>query len=50
MITIAKLHSNTNVNFHAVRNILCIIMSLLMLVVIEMLFEVRFASQGENHY
>jgi hypothetical protein len=44
------LHSNTNGNSLTVRSLLCIIMSLLMLIVFEMLFAVRFASQRENHY
>jgi hypothetical protein len=50
MIRIAKLHSNTNKNSHKVRSVYCIIMNLLMAIVIEMLFAVRFASQRENHY
>jgi hypothetical protein len=38
------LHSNTNGKSHTVRSVLCIIMSLLRLIVIEMLFAVHFAS------
>jgi accessory gene regulator protein AgrB len=50
MIIIAKLHSNTIGNSHTVRSVLCIIMSMLMLIVIEMLFAVRFATQREYIY
>jgi hypothetical protein len=50
MIRIAKLHSDTNGNSHTVRSVICINMSLLMPVVIEMLFAVRFFSEHENHY
>jgi hypothetical protein len=49
MIRFAKLQSNTNGNTHTVRSVLSIIMSLLMLIVIEMLTAVRFATQRENH-
>jgi hypothetical protein len=49
MIRIAKLHSITNGNSHIVRSVLCIIISLLMLIVIEMLNAVRFVTQRENH-
>jgi hypothetical protein len=49
MIRIAKLHSNTNGNSQTVSSVLCIIMSLLMLIVIEM-FAVRFSSKLENSY
>jgi hypothetical protein len=49
MIRIAKLHSNANGNSHTVRSVPFIIMSLLMLIVIEMLIAVRFATQRENH-
>jgi hypothetical protein len=41
MIGIAKLHSNTNGKSHTVRRVISIIMS----IVIEMLFAMRFASQ-----
>jgi hypothetical protein len=44
------LHSNTNGNSHTVGIVICITKSLLMLIVIEMLFAVRFASQREYHY
>jgi hypothetical protein len=50
MIRIEKLHMNTNGNYHTIGSVHCIIMSFLMLIVIEMLFVVRFASQRENPY
>jgi hypothetical protein len=50
MIRIPKLHSNTNGNSHTVIRVLFIIMSLYMLIDIEMLFAVSFATQRENHY
>jgi hypothetical protein len=49
MIRIAKLHSKTNGNSRTVRSVSCIILTFLMLIVIEMLFAVRFASKRENH-
>jgi hypothetical protein len=50
MIRIAKLHSNTNGNSHTVKSVLFIIMSLHKLIVIEMLFAVRFETKRENRY
>jgi accessory gene regulator protein AgrB len=50
MIRIAKLHSKTNGNSHTARSVSCIIMSLIMLIVIEMLFAVNFSSKRDNHY
>jgi accessory gene regulator protein AgrB len=50
MIRIAKLHSSRYGNSHTVRSVLCIIMSLLMLIIIEMLFAAWFFSQRENPY
>jgi hypothetical protein len=50
MLRIAKLHSNTNGNSHTVDNVICIIMSLRMAIVFEMLLFRRFSSQPENHY
>jgi hypothetical protein len=41
---------NTNRNSHTGGSVLCIIMSFLMLIFIEMLFAVRFVSQRENPY
>jgi hypothetical protein len=49
MIWIAKLHSNTDGNSHTVRSVHCIFNILLMLIVIEMLFDICFVSQRENH-
>jgi hypothetical protein len=48
MIRIAELHSSTNGNNHTVRSALCIIMSLQMLIIIEILIAVRFDSHREN--
>jgi hypothetical protein len=50
MIRIAVLHSFTNGNSHRLRIVVCIIMSFLMIIVIEMLFPVCFASKLENLY
>jgi accessory gene regulator protein AgrB len=50
MIRFAKLHTNTYGNSHTVWSVLCIVMSLLMQIVIEMLFSVRFETKEENHY
>jgi hypothetical protein len=50
MISIAKLHSNTFGNYHAVRNVLCIIMILHKAIVIEILLVGRFASETEKDY
>jgi hypothetical protein len=50
MIRIADIHLDKNGNEHSVRSVLCIIMSTLMPVVIEMLFAVLFASQRETEY
>jgi hypothetical protein len=50
MIRIAEIYSDTNGNPHTVRSVLCIFMSFLMPIVIEMLFDVRLASQSENDY
>jgi hypothetical protein len=50
MITMAKLHSNTNGNSNRFRGVLCIIMSVLMLMINEMLFAVRIVSQRDNTY
>jgi hypothetical protein len=49
MIRIAEIHWDTNGNPHTVRSVLCIIMSFLMPIIIEMLFDMRFASQRENY-
>jgi hypothetical protein len=50
MISIAEILSDTYYNSHTVRNILFIITICLMLVVIEMLSAVPFASQRETYY
>jgi hypothetical protein len=50
MIRIAEIHLDENGNAHSVGSVLCIIMSSLMPIVIEMLFAVRFASQRETEY
>jgi accessory gene regulator protein AgrB len=50
MIRITKLHSTTNGNSHTVSSVLCIIMSLLMLIFIDIYFEMLFASKRENRY
>jgi hypothetical protein len=50
MITNAKVHSNTNGNSHTVRSVLFIIISLYIVIYIEMLFAVSFATQQGNHY
>jgi hypothetical protein len=44
MLSIAKLHSNTNGNSHTVRSVHCVIEILLMLIALEMLFAIRFVS------
>jgi hypothetical protein len=44
MIWIAEIHLDTNGNAHSVRSVLCIIMSSLTPIVIEMLLSARFAS------
>jgi hypothetical protein len=50
MIRIGEIYSDTYGNYHRGIIVLCIIMSFLMPVDIEMLFAVRFASQLENNY
>jgi hypothetical protein len=50
MIRIAEIYSDKNGNYHRGRIVLCIIMSFLMPMDIEMLFAVRFASELENVY
>jgi hypothetical protein len=50
MIRIAEIHLGTNGNAHSVWIVLCIIMSSLMPIVIEMLFAVHVASQRETYY
>jgi hypothetical protein len=50
IIKLAKLHSNTNGNSHTVRSDHCIIISLLMVIVNEMLYAAHFASKPKNHY
>jgi hypothetical protein len=47
MIRIAEIHSYTNGNSNKGRSVLCILMSFLMPIVIEMLSAVTFASQRE---
>jgi hypothetical protein len=46
MLRIAELHSNTYGNSHTVRSVHFIIEILLTLIAIEMLFAIRFVSQG----
>jgi hypothetical protein len=50
MIRIAKLHSNTSGNYHTVRKLLCIIMSLHLAIVVEILLVGLFASETEKDY
>jgi hypothetical protein len=50
MIRIAEIQLDTNGNAHSVRSVLCIIMSSLKPIVIEMLFAVRIPSQRETDY
>jgi hypothetical protein len=50
MVSVAEIHSDRNGNSHTVRSVLCIIMSFVMPIVNEMLFDVRFASQRYNDH
>jgi hypothetical protein len=50
MIMIAEIYLDTNGNSQRGRSVLCIIMSFLIPIVIEILSALRFASQRENDY